>query len=47
MGEHGFFFDSQDLVAFFAERGCEIEMITDEPSAVTAGNYTRFLASRR
>ncbi len=47
MGEHGFFFDSKDLVAFFTERGCEIEMITDEPSAVTAGNYTRFLASRR
>ena len=47
INKHAWFFHKEDLKRFFAERGFEITTISDEPSIITAGNYTRFLASKK
>lgn len=46
VNEQAWYFHKEDLKRFFAERGFEITIISDEPSTVTAGNFTRFLASK-
>jgi hypothetical protein len=43
----GYFFDGDDLSRFFVERGFKVELVSDEPSDITAGKYLRFLASRK
>ena len=46
VNEYGYFFHAEDLARFFRERGCEVEVLSDEPSTVTAGRYVRLLATR-
>jgi hypothetical protein len=43
---HGYYFHKEDLMRFFQERGCTIEVISDEVSPQFAGNYLRFLARK-
>ena len=42
----GYFFEPAGLRHFFEARGYAVTVITDEPSTVTSGNYSRFLALR-
>jgi len=42
----GYFFNKEDLMGFFRDQGCEVTVISDEESAVTAGIYLRFLARK-
>lgn len=42
----GYFFEAQDLMAFFKSKGYTVTVISDEPSTVTTGKFLRFLASR-
>jgi predicted RNA methylase len=46
LNEIAYFFHPADLKRFFEERGYSISVISDETSAVTAGNYSRFIAQR-
>jgi hypothetical protein len=41
-----YFFEAQDLMAFFRSRGYTVTVISDEPNTLTAGKFLRFLASR-
>jgi hypothetical protein len=47
VNKYAWFFHKEDLKRFFTERGFEITIISDEPSIVSAGNFTRFLASKK
>jgi hypothetical protein len=47
INKHSWFFHKEDLKRFFAERGFEITTISDESSTDKAGNYTRFLATKK
>lgn len=40
----GYYFHRDDLLKFFAERTYRIDVMSEEPSRVTAGLYLRFLA---
>ena len=42
----GYFFHTEDLLRFFRDEGCDVEVLSDDPSDVTAGRYVRFLARR-
>ena len=42
----GYFFHKEDLMKFFQERGCSVQVISDEVSNITAGNFIRFLARK-
>ena len=46
VNKHAWFFHKEDLKRFFTERGFKVTIISDELSSVTAGNFTRFLASK-
>jgi hypothetical protein len=46
VNEYGYFFHPEDLARFFRERGCEVEILSDAASSVTAGRYLRLLATR-
>ena len=41
-----YFFEAQDLMAFFKNKGYSVTVISDEPNTMTAGKFLRFLASR-
>lgn len=41
-----YFFHGDDLRRFFTERGYRVELVSDEASLVTAGQFLRFLARR-
>ena len=43
--EYGFFFHPEDLADFFRHRGYRVDILSSEACEVTAGNYTRLLAS--
>jgi hypothetical protein len=47
VNEVAYFFHAEDLARFFTERGCRVQMISDEPTTVTAGQFIRFLATRQ
>jgi hypothetical protein len=40
----GYYFHKDDLMMFFRDEGCEVTVLSDEQSDVTAGCYLRFLA---
>jgi Protein of unknown function (DUF1698) len=42
----GYHFHKDDLMMFFRDEGCEVTVLSDEQSDVTAGRYLRFLARR-
>lgn len=44
INDHGYFFHKDDLKSFLVQRGFRILPVSDEASAVTAGNFSRFLA---
>lgn len=46
LNKHAWFFHKDDLKGFFTERGFEVTIISDTPSTITAGNFTRFLACK-
>ena len=41
---NGYYFGKEDLMRFFRDEGCEVTVLSDEASDVTAGRYLRFLA---
>jgi hypothetical protein len=47
INESGYFFVGEDLRRFFHDEGLQTQVLTDEPSATTAGRYLRFLATRQ
>lgn len=42
----GYYFRGEDLMGFFRDEGCDVQLLSDEPSCATAGRYVRFLARR-
>jgi hypothetical protein len=42
----GYYFSKDDLMRFFRDEGCDVVVLSDEPSEVTAGRYVRLLARR-
>ena len=42
----GYYFHKDDLMMFFRDEGCEVTVLSDEESDITAGRYLRFLACR-
>jgi hypothetical protein len=43
---NGYYFGKEDLMRFFQDEGCDVTVLSDEVSDVTAGCYLRFLARR-
>jgi hypothetical protein len=42
----GYYFAKDDLVGFFRDEGCDVTILSDDASDVTAGRYIRLLARR-
>jgi hypothetical protein len=42
----GYFFHPDDLTRWFRDQGCDVTVLSDEQSSVTAGRYLRLLATR-
>jgi hypothetical protein len=42
----GYYFNKDDLMEFFRDQGCEVTVISEQESTITAGIYLRFLARK-
>lgn len=40
-----YFFDAADLMAFFSERGYDVQVVSEDVETITAGKFLRFLAT--